>query len=86
MHCKISTSKSIEFRSKLEFNQYDITLIKEQSVLESVIDASENMQTQYSALGYRIDLYFHDYRLTIEVDEKDHKDRNINDEIQRQKH
>ena len=87
MHCRISTPKSIEFRSKLGFNQYDITLTKEQSVLKSVMDAfeGENMQTQYSVVGYRIDLYFHDYRLAIEVDEKGHKDRNINDEIQRQK-
>ena len=45
----------------------------------------ENMETQYSVLGYRIDLYFHDYRLAIEVDEKGHKDGNTNDEIQRQK-
>ena len=29
----------------------------------------ENIQTQYSVLGYRIDLYFHEYKLTIEVDE-----------------
>ena len=87
MHCRISTPKSIECRSKLGFNQYDITLTKEQSVLKSVMDAfeGENMQTQYSVLGYRIDLYFHDYRLAIEVDEKGHKDRNINHEIQRQK-
>ena len=26
MHCRVSTSKSTEFRSKLGFNQYDITL------------------------------------------------------------
>ena len=45
----------------------------------------ENMQTQYSVLGYRINLYFHDYKLAIEVDEKDHKNRNINHEMQRQK-
>ena len=45
----------------------------------------ENMQTQYIVLGYKIDLYFHDYRLAIEIDEKGHKDRNTNDEIQRQK-
>ena len=53
MHCRISTPKSIEFRSKLGFNQYDITLTKEQSVLKSVMDAfeGENMQTQYSVLG-----------------------------------
>ena len=45
----------------------------------------ENMQTQYSVLGCRIDIYFYDYKLAIEVDEKGHKDRNINHEIQRQK-
>ena len=63
MHCRVSTPKSIEFRSKLGFNQYDITSTKEQSVLKSVMDPfeGENMQTQYSVLGYRIDLYFHDY-------------------------
>ena len=69
IHCRISTPKSIEFRSKLGFNRDDITLTKEQSVLKSVIDAfeGENMQTRYSVLGYRIDLYFHDYKLAIEV-------------------
>ena len=45
----------------------------------------KNMQTQYSVLGYEIDLYFHDYKLAVETDKKGHKDRNINDEIQRQK-
>ena len=87
MHCRVSTPKSIEFRSKLGLNQYDITLTKEQSVLKSVMDAfkGESMQTQCRVLGYRIDLYFHDYKLAIEVDEKGHKDRNINHEIQRQK-
>ena len=34
MHCRVSTPKSIDFRSKLGFNQYDITLAKEQSVLK----------------------------------------------------
>ena len=43
------------------------------------------MQTQYSALGYRIDLYFHEYRLAIEVDELGHTNRNINNQIERQK-
>ena len=27
------------------------------------------MQTHYSLLGYRIDLYFHKHKLVIEVDE-----------------
>ena len=66
MHCRVSTPKSVEFRSKLGFNQYNITLTKEQSVLKSVMDAfeGENMETQYSVLGYKIDLCFHGYKLT----------------------
>ena len=27
------------------------------------------MQTQYHVVGYRVDLYFHEYKLAIEVDE-----------------
>ena len=42
------------------------------------------MQTQYTVLGYRIDLYFHKYKLVIEVDELGHNDGNIDYEIQRQ--
>ena len=29
----------------------------------------ENMQTQYKVLSYRTDLYFHDYKLAIEIDD-----------------
>ena len=60
MHCRISTQKSIEFRSKIGFNQYDIKLTKEQSVLKSAMDAfeGENMQTQYSVLGYKLIFIF----------------------------
>ena len=90
MYCRVATPKSIEFRSKLGFNQYDITLTKELLksiiVLKSIIDAfeGETMQTQYGVLGYKIDLYLHDYKLAIEANEKGHKDRNINHEIERQ--
>ena len=45
----------------------------------------ENMQTQYNVLSYRIDLYFHDYKLAIEIDENEHSERNIDYEIKRQK-
>ena len=60
------------FRILLGFREDDIMLTKEQSVLKSVMDAfeGENMQTQYSILDYRIDLYFYDYRLAIAIDEK----------------
>ena len=43
------------------------------------------MQTQFSVLGYTTDLFFHDYKLTIETDENDHSDRNINYEVKIQK-
>ena len=87
MHCKVATPKSIEFKSKLGFNQHDITLNKEQLILRSIMDTfeGENMQTQYAVLGHRIDLYFHEYKLAIEVHEKGHQDRDFNYEVQRQK-
>ena len=44
----------------------------------------ENMQTQHSVLGCRIDLCFHDYRLAIEIDENGHSDGNIVYEIKTQ--
>ena len=34
------------------------------------------MKNQYYVLGYKIGLYFHDYKLAIEVDEFGHSDRN----------
>ena len=62
-------------------------MTKEQSVLKSITEVfeGENMQTQYSVLDYKIGLYFYDYELAVETDEKGHKDRNTNDKIQRQK-
>ena len=46
----------------------------------------ENIQTQYCVLGYRIDLYFHDYKLAIEVDEKGHKDEILTMKYKNEKH
>ena len=43
------------------------------------------MQTQYSVLGYRIDLYFHKHKLAIEVDELEHAGRTFSNKIGRQK-
>ena len=41
------------------------------------------MKTQYSVLGYRIYIYFHDYKLATEVGDCGHSDRYIDDEIKR---
>ena len=43
------------------------------------------MQTQYNVLGYSTDLHFHDYKLTIEIDENGDNDRNIDYKIKKQK-
>ena len=42
-------------------------------MLTKIMSSSEgeNMLTQYNVLGYRIDLYFHDYNFSIEIDEMD---------------
>ena len=58
---------------------------KEQTVLKSIKDAfeGENIQNQYSVLNYNIGLYFHDYKLAIEVEEVGQFDRNIGYEKQR---
>ena len=60
---------------------------KKKPVLTKIMSSFEgkNMQTQFNALSYSIDLYFHDYKLTIEFDENGHRDRNIERKIKRQK-
>ena len=84
MDCR--TDESCNFKRNIRFTLHDVINTKEQTVINSIKDAfeRENMQTQYSVLSYRIDLYFHKYKLPIEVDELGHSGRNIDYEIQRQ--
>ena len=79
--------ESCKFKRSLGFKVHDVIHCKEQIVLESIKDGfeGENMQTEHSVLGYKIDLYFHEYKLPIEIDELGHNDRSIHYEIQRQK-
>ena len=81
------TDESCNFKRNLGFTLHDVINTKEQTVINSIKDAfeGEDMQTQYSVLSYRIDLYFHKYKLAIEVDELGHADRNVNNEIERQR-
>ena len=85
MHCR--TWEPCKFKRNLWIKLHDVVNCKEQKVLESIKDAfeGEDMQTQYTVIGDRIDLYFHKYKLAIEVDELGHSDKNINDEIEWQK-
>ena len=85
MDCK--TDDSCKFKRNLGFTPHDVINIKEQTVINTIKDTfeEENMQTQYSVLSYRIDLYFHKYKIAVEVDELGHADRNNNNEIERQR-
>ena len=84
MDCR--TDESCNLKRNLGFTLHDVINTKKQTVINSIKDAfeGENIQTQYTVLTYPIDLYFHKYKLAIEVDELGHNDRNIDYEIQRQ--
>ena len=84
MNCRADEPCNI--KRNLGFRSHNVSNTKEQTVINSIKDAfeGENMQTQYTVLNYRIDLYFHKYKLATEVDELGHSDRNIDYEIQRQ--
>ena len=85
MDCR--TDESCNLKRNLGFRLHDVINAKEETVLRSIKDTFqvENIQTQYSVLGYRIDLYFHKHKLATEVDELGHADRNLSNETERQK-
>ena len=84
MDCR--TDESCNLKRNLGFRLHDVINTKEQTVINSIKDAfeGEDMQTQYSVLGYRIDLYFHKHKLAIEADELGHADRNLSNEIEKE--
>ena len=61
---------------------------KETTTLSHVQEAfkREEMIEQYNVDGYRIDLYFPEYKLAIECDEFGHRDRDLEYEVKRQKY
>ena len=85
MHC--GGSKAMEFRSKSGIKQHDTTMTKKQSVTTKIMKLFSNVKIllQHSVLSKKIDLYFLEHKLAIEVDEKGHTDRDVHKEIERQK-
>ena len=85
MDCR--TDESFNLKKDLGFRLHNVINTKEQTVLKSIKDSFEgkDMQTQYSASGYRIDHYFYKHKLAIEVDELGHADRNLSNDIDTQK-
>ena len=76
----------VKFSKKLGFNQYDLTMIQEQSALTKLnrYFNIEDKMFQHYVLGYRIDMHVPKYKLAIEVDELGHCTRDIKAEIGRQ--
>ena len=79
MHCR--APESCKFRRSLGFKLHDMIDFKEQTVLESIKDAFEGENNWY----YKIDIYFQEYKLSVEVDKLGHNDINIDYEMQRQR-
>ena len=63
MDCRTDESRNL--KRNLGFTLHDVINTEDQTVINSIKDTfqGENMQTQYTVLGYRIDLYFHKYKL-----------------------
>ena len=78
------TDELCNLKKNLRFRLHDVINTKKQVVINSIKDAfeGENMQTSYSVLGYRIDLYFHKHKLVLEVDELEHAGKNLSNEIE----
>ena len=74
---KNEARKINDFRSKSGFKLHDIIMCEEESVTLKIIKvfSNEKKLLQHSVLNYQIDLYFSEHKLTIEVDEKGHTDR-----------
>ena len=85
MDCR--TTPAVNFRTRLVFNQHGPIMTQEQSILSKIVTifAVEEIILQHNVLGYRIDAYFPNYRLAIEIDEQGHNDRDIDYETERQK-
>ena len=68
MDCRTDVSCNLKRNQGLRL--HDVVNNKEQTVRNSIKDAfeGENIQTQYSVLGYRIEICFHKHKLATEVD------------------
>ena len=71
------------FRVILGLKEHDISLTKEQSVLNKLLEtfSREEISLQHFVLGYKIDAYFVKYRLAVEIDENNHEQKDNKKEL-----
>ena len=77
---KKKEEKRENFRTLLGFKEnYLFTTIEESILIKLMrVFSVEKILLQYYVLGYKIDAYFPEHKLAIEIDELGHKDRKIN--------
>ena len=83
MDCR--TTSAHKFRTRSGFKQNDVILTKEQSVLTRIMSSFEEKICKHNIMLYVTWLCFHSYKLVIEIHENGHSDKNIDNEIKRQK-
>ena len=85
MDCR--TDETCSLKRNLGFNLHGVINTKKQTASRSIKDAfeGEDMQTQYTVMAKRLIFVFINIKLAIEVDELGHADRNLDNEIERQK-
>ena len=83
--CRKSSKRFLEFKKKLGLDPNLVTC-DEQDIISALQVAFEGeiILTQYCIENKRIDAYFSEYKLGIEVDEYNHEGRNSNYEKSRQ--
>ena len=67
MNCR--TDESCSFKRNLGFRLHNVINTKEQTVINSIKDAfeGEDMQAQYTVIGYMIDLFFININLRLKL-------------------
>ena len=83
--CRKSSKRFLEFKKKLGLDPNLVTC-DEQDIISALQVAFEGeiILTQYCIENKRIDAYFSEYKLGIEIDEYNHEGRNFNYEKSRQ--
>ena len=89
MQFRLSDPKTVKFRADLVFNQINLILKKEISIVIRLLKAfsAEKIKLQHKALEngrVRTDMYFSEHKFAAEIDEKGHTDRNQYKENERQ--
>ena len=89
MQSRLSDPETIKFRADLGFNQINLILKKEQSVVIPLLKAfpAEKIKLQHKSLKnerLRTEIYFSEHKFAVEIDEKGHIYRNQNEENERQ--